>query len=193
MLPFYEYPLPSGCVVHTSSLVKGIEVKGDRTWRTSNLVKCGYALGYIRGTLRMKNNIWIGASGVCMNSKGEILMVLQGKPEEEKRWSVPSGGIEDVDCESLESCCIREVFEETGYTTKVVNKLLEKQGAHGSIEYKVTYFEIEIIEGSPKIQDPDGLIHEISWKSMEQLRHLELSFPEDRPFLINYINNKLVR
>lgn len=61
-------------------------------------------------------NKWVGAAGVCVNSDGQLLMVLQGKPEEEKRWSVPSGGIEQG--EALEDCCIREVYEETGYRCK---------------------------------------------------------------------------
>jgi aminoglycoside 6'-N-acetyltransferase len=37
---------------------------------------------------------WFGSSGVCINENGELLMVLQGKPEEDKKWSVPSGGQE---------------------------------------------------------------------------------------------------
>lgn len=37
---------------------------------------------------------WIGAAGICINSKGQILMVLQGKPDEKKLWAVPSGGLE---------------------------------------------------------------------------------------------------
>lgn len=35
---------------------------------------------------------WIGTAAICMNEKNEFLMVLQGKVNEEKRWSVPSGG-----------------------------------------------------------------------------------------------------
>jgi hypothetical protein len=27
---------------------------------------------------------WFGSSGVCINENGELLMVLQGKPEEDK-------------------------------------------------------------------------------------------------------------
>lgn len=34
---------------------------------------------------------WFGSSGVCINENPELLMVLQGKPEEEKMWTVPSG------------------------------------------------------------------------------------------------------
>jgi ADP-ribose pyrophosphatase YjhB (NUDIX family) len=36
---------------------------------------------------------WEGASCICIN-EGKLLMVLQGKPEEEKLWSYPSGGRE---------------------------------------------------------------------------------------------------
>lgn len=50
---------------------------------------------------------WIGSAAVCVNEKNEVLMVLQGKEGEEKRWSVPSGGLEKG--ETLEECCIREV------------------------------------------------------------------------------------
>jgi len=133
-------------------------------------------------------NQWVGAAGVCINGKGQVLMVLQGKPEEEKQWSVPSGGREND--ESLENCCMREVFEETGYEINVVEKLTEKQGKHGSMEYVVTYFEVEITDGTPKIQDPDGLIYDIAWKSIEQINELKLSFPEDKVFLIHLINQK---
>ncbi|CEG26250.1 MutT/nudix family protein [Bacillus sp. B-jedd] len=37
------------------------------------------------------------------------------------------------------------------------------------------------------IQDPDNLIYEIAWKSVDEIRNLELSFPEDRDFLIEAI------
>lgn len=50
---------------------------------------------------------WIGTAAICVNEKNEILMVLQGKKEEPKRWSVPCGGQEEG--ETLEECCIREV------------------------------------------------------------------------------------
>ena len=46
----------------------------------------------------------------------------------------------------------------------------------------------------PEINDPDGLIHEVAWKSAKDLEDLELSFPEDRSFLRALIrNNKNVR
>ena len=68
---------------------------------------------------------WIGCAAVCVNERNEVLMVLQGQKGEKKRWSVPSGGLEKG--ETLEECCIREVWEETGYNVEVVSKIYEKR------------------------------------------------------------------
>lgn len=126
--------------------------------------------------------MWTGSAAVCKNKKGEILMVLQGKPNEEKKWSVPSGGRDKN--ETYEECCIREVFEETGYKIKVGKQLFVKAGV-------VHYFEAEIVGGKQLINDPDGLIYEIAWKSAHEIESLKLSFEEDRDFLIEYISNSL--
>ncbi|MFK7693854.1 NUDIX domain-containing protein [Paenibacillus sp. HJGM_3] len=132
---------------------------------------------------------WQGAAGVCVKD-GLLLMVLQGKPEEEKRWSVPSGGMEPG--ETLEMCCVREVLEETGYEVRVVRPVHEKRGSYASIdtEFSVTYYLVEITGGRPTIQDPDGLIYEIAWKSQEELRQLPLSFEEDRPLLLSWAGGR---
>lgn len=115
-------------------------------------------------------------------------MVLQGKPEEEKRWSVPSGGKEQE--ETLEDCCIREVYEETGYRCKIIKEIKGKSGAFGPVEFHVTYFEVEILGGQPTIHDPDGLIYEVAWKTLEQIYDLHFSFPEDKEFLLQYIEQR---
>jgi ADP-ribose pyrophosphatase YjhB (NUDIX family) len=36
---------------------------------------------------------WKGASALCIQND-RLLMVYQGKHDEEKHWSVPSGGLE---------------------------------------------------------------------------------------------------
>ncbi|MDM5318292.1 NUDIX hydrolase [Fictibacillus sp. b24] len=128
---------------------------------------------------------WQGASCICVHD-GKLLMVLQGLPQEEKRWSVPSGGREGN--ESLEACCIREVWEETGYVVKIIQKLHSKEGISQGIHYNVQYFSAEMISGSPAIQDPDGLIYDIRWVSLEELDTLTLSFPEDRVLLCSYLS-----
>ncbi|MBS4200129.1 NUDIX hydrolase [Bacillus sp. FJAT-49732] len=130
---------------------------------------------------------WFGSSGVCINEKNELLMVLQGKPEEEKTWSIPSGGKEHE--ETFEECCIREIEEETGYSAKIIEEIKIKRGSyeHLNITFEVHYFFVRIVGGKRIIQDPDNLIYDIAWKNTDEIKTLKLSFPEDRDFLIDYI------
>lgn len=122
------------------------------------------------------SSTWTGSAAVCINARNEILMVLQGKPEEEKSWSVPSGG--RFPGESYEDCCRREAFEETGYIVEPIAEIFIKNNV-------VHYFRVEVVGGEAVIQDPDELIHDIAWKSIDEVRKLELSFEEDREFIIN--------
>ncbi|MCJ7841474.1 NUDIX hydrolase [Lederbergia sp. NSJ-179] len=130
---------------------------------------------------------WVGSAGVCISEKGQLLMVLQGKPEEEKKWSVPSGGLEKN--ETLEECCIREVEEETGYRVEIVDEIKLKKGSYEEIQisFEVHYFLVKIVGGERKIQDPDHLIYDIAWKDIDELRTIDFSFPEDKDFLIGLL------
>lgn len=130
---------------------------------------------------------WSGAAGICVNEQGHLLMVLQGTPEEEKTWSIPSGGKEDG--ETFEVCCVREIKEETGYLTKVIEKVQVKKRTYDDVqvEAEVHYFEVAIIGGEMQIQDPDQLIYDIAWKTADELKSLPLTFPEDRAFLLQYM------
>ncbi|MDZ5606834.1 NUDIX hydrolase [Bacillus pseudomycoides] len=129
---------------------------------------------------------WIGAAAICVNERNEILMVLQGKKDEPKRWSVPSGGQEEG--ETLEECCIREVWEETGHHVEIINKIYEKKGVTYGIPVYVHYYLVKQIGGSMNIQDPDGLIYEIDWKDVHKLREISFAFPEDYELLLRYGN-----
>lgn len=122
---------------------------------------------------------WQGAAGICLNEDNQLLMVLQGTKEEAKTWAVPSGGKEAI--ESFEICCIREVYEETGYVVDIIREVLHKN--NNIVE--VRYFETIITGGQMMIHDPDELIYEIAWKSKDELLDLTLSFPEDRQFLLS--------
>ncbi|WP_053217004.1 NUDIX hydrolase [Virgibacillus senegalensis] len=130
---------------------------------------------------------WFGSSGICVNENGELLMVLQGKPEEDKTWTVPSGGLEKN--ETFEECCIREINEETGYVAEVVDEIKVKKGIYEEINtsFEVHYFLVNIVDGEMTIQDPDHLIYDVAWKNLNELKKLHLSFPEDRDFLIDHL------
>jgi ADP-ribose pyrophosphatase YjhB (NUDIX family) len=124
---------------------------------------------------------WTGSAAVCVNDRNEILLVLQGKPEEEKRWSVPSGG--RLPGESFEDCCRREVWEETGYEVEPREELFVKSGI-------VHYFRAELVGGSRAIHDPDGLIYDVAWKALAEVRDLVLCFEEDRKFLLRWLERR---
>lgn len=108
----------------------------------------------------------------------------QGKQDEKKLWTVLSGGREEN--ETFEECCIREIWEETGYNTSAVKYLFKKEGTTFGIPVEVHYYEVKVLSGEPKIQDPDQLIYEIAWKSADEVESLELSFPDDKKLLLEY-------
>lgn len=111
-------------------------------------------------------------------------MVRQGKEDEEKLWAVPAGGKETG--ETFEQCCIREVLEETGYEAEIVRQLFMKTGVISGVKVKVQYFEIKIIGGDLRIQDPEGLIYEIAWKKVSEMGKSDFGFKEDREFLMKF-------
>ena len=125
----------------------------------------------------MKN--WQGAAGVCINDQNKLLMVLQGTPDEEKTWAIPSGGLENG--ESFEDCCIREFKEETGFDVEIIDFIKTKYHTYSEINFQaeVQYFFVKIIGGKQEIKDPDYLIYDISWKSEDVLSSLKLTYPED--------------
>ncbi|MGY0694430.1 NUDIX hydrolase [Virgibacillus sp. FSP13] len=128
---------------------------------------------------------WFGSAGVCVHEKSQILMVKQGRPKEKRLWSIPSGGKELN--ETFEVCCIREIREETGYDVSVVRPLFVKECAEFGVEIEIHYFEVKLDGGEAMIQDPDSLIYAIDWKSFDEIDELELSFPEDRKFLLDFL------
>lgn len=82
-------------------------------------------------------------------------MVAQEKPNEPVLWSVSSCGVKVN--ETFEDCCVREVFEETGYIVKVLSKFNERNTTTYGVDVRIKYFETKIIGGVKTLQDPDGL------------------------------------
>lgn len=124
--------------------------------------------------------MWEGSAALCLK-ENKVLMVLQGKQNEPKRWTIPSGG--KFTDETYEACCLRELHEETGYTGSIQEQLYIKKGRSYGVDVTVHYYLVEIIDGEPIIQDPDQLIQEIRWVHIEDLPLLDLSFPEDLKLL----------
>lgn len=127
---------------------------------------------------------WVGAAGCCINDDCKLLMV---KGNDDDIWSVPSGGQELN--ESLEECCVREVWEETGYKVEVVRHLTTKKGTWGEWNAEVHYFLVRLIGGSKQFQDPDALIGNIDWISRSDIGQLQLQYPEDHELLMGLLES----
>ena len=132
---------------------------------------------------------WKGAAGICVNEQKQVLMVLQAAPGEDKKWTVPSGTLEEG--ETLEECCIREFSEETGFLVKILDAIHNKSGeiSEHNISYHVDYFLVEIISGEITLHDPDEFIHEVAWKSLEEIQTLDLAYPEDIHIIEHVLKN----
>lgn len=72
---------------------------------------------------------------------------------------------------------------------EVIKPLFIKEGSSFGITVEVHFFEIEVIGGKAKIHDPDQLIHDIAWKSAEEVKKLELSFPEDLKIILDFMRD----
>lgn len=131
---------------------------------------------------------WKGAAGVCINEQNQVLMVLQAGEDEEAKWSVPSGGIEGN--ETFEECCVREMEEETGLQVEVISKIYDKEGSvkRHAITYELQYFQVKILNGELTVQDPDELILEVAWKTLDELDALPMSYPDDTELLKNLLS-----
>jgi len=131
--------------------------------------------------------MWVGAAGLCVNERGRVLLVLQGGPGQDKGWAIPGGGVQPG--ETLEDCCRREVWEETGYRVCVHRKVHVKTGSPlipgGRFELYV--FEAVTSGGEPSLHDPDGLIHDVRWFDAAEVGTAPFMFPEDQDLVLRYL------
>ena len=126
----------------------------------------------------------IDVTCAIIKSNGKILCVQRsesmGMP---LKWEFPGGKVEEG--ESEEACLIREIQEELGLVSEIVERLTEKFHDYGnSLTIRLIPFICEILEG------------ELSLKEHKQSRWLEksellgLDWAEaDLPIAMNFIQN----
>lgn len=116
---------------------------------------------------------WIGSAALCINEEKEVLLV---KNRDIQQWSLPSGGLEEG--ETLEQCCQREVFEETGYRISINQRLHIKRAIISSYQVETHYF-LATCDERVATANIDSDIDEVNWWSIHEIERLELAFPED--------------
>ncbi|MFJ8261100.1 NUDIX hydrolase [Rummeliibacillus sp. NPDC094406] len=127
---------------------------------------------------------WNGAAAIIMSDNK--LLMARGKGT--SSWSIPSGGIEDG--ETAEEACIREVWEETGYRVDISKLLHIKKALIENYNVTTSYFLCKVIDGHIAYHDPDEIIEEISWKTFEDFKNIQLDYPKDREMLLSHFNNE---
>lgn len=137
----------------------------------------------------MEMSNWKGAAGVCINEKDEVLLVLQGPPDEEKKWGVPSGPLEGG--ESLEESCEREFFEVTGLSVQVIGRLKVQEDSYDNadISIELHYFQVEVTGGQIVKMEDDPWIAEVSWKPVNEIRNLEWAYPAEIELIESVLEN----
>lgn len=116
---------------------------------------------------------WDGAAAIVI--QGDKLLMIKSK--DTGTWSVPSGGIEVG--ESPEKACVRETWEETGFHVQVKQLVHIKNSAIGDYDVTTHYYLCGVIGGQIAYHDPDDSIEEIGWKTVEELKNLQLLYEED--------------
>lgn len=132
---------------------------------------------------------WRGAAGICLNDQREVLMVLQGPPEEEKKWGVPAGPPEAD--ETLEQSCIREFSEITGLEVRIVKKAGTKKDSfdNADVSMELQYFLVEVVGGQLMVWEGDPWIREIAWQPIDKLATLELADPHEAEVIRSLLNS----
>lgn len=122
-----------------------------------------------------KGRIRLGCSAVIFDESRE--KVLLTKRADNGLWCLPSGGVEPG--ESVEETIVREVWEETGLTVRVLRLIgvysdpnsLVVYDEHTAVQIVALSFEAEIVSGEP------GLSNEtIDWGyySLDEIDELDM-------------------
>lgn len=120
---------------------------------------------------------WKGAAGICLNERNQVLLVLQGPPDDEKKWGLPSGPPEAG--ETLEESCVREFKEVTGLTVRILKSAGVKKDSfdNADVSVELHYFQVEVAGGEITVMEEDPWIREIAWQPVEELDTLEMADP----------------
>jgi ADP-ribose pyrophosphatase YjhB (NUDIX family) len=129
---------------------------------------------------------WEGVAVLCRSAaRDALLLVLQGQPGEIPTWAVPGGTIEAG--ETPRQAAVRETKEETGLEVHIVRTVAVVDGVKDYGRIRVHYCEAEVVGGSIRERDPDGLIHQVEWVPRTALDRLALSHADQRSILVSFL------
>jgi len=92
----------------------------------------------------------IGCRGIIIEN-GKLLV---SREEISDYWMLPGGGLENG--ETLSACCVREVWEETGYLVETTDEILIINEYYEEYKYVSHYFLCKVVgRGEQKLTEPE--------------------------------------
>lgn len=77
-------------------------------------------------TTSKRGNVWLGAAGLVVNSKGQWLVVKKRYGGLHGKWSLPAGFV--LGNETVDQAALREVEEETGIACELIEMIGFRSG-----------------------------------------------------------------
>lgn len=116
-----------------------------------------------------RGNVWLGASGIVMNSNGEWLVVKKTYSGLKGMWSLPAGFVEGN--ETADQAAIREVKEETGLDCKLEGMVGFRTGIlNGDISDNMAIFLLRPVREDQLLIPQEKEISEVAWKTPFELK-----------------------
>ena len=123
-----------------------------------------------------EGKIRLGCTAILFDNDQKILLTQR---TDNKRWCLPGGGIDPG--ESVEECCIREMFEETGMHVKIKKLVSVSSNPHMLVEYPdnrihsvALTFEVEAVGGKLRLSDETI---DYGYFSLDELKNVDLIEP----------------
>ncbi len=114
------------------------------------------------------------AIGVLQDGEGKILFTQRYSPESPSvhlKWQLPGGEVNKGETPS--QACVREVFEETGYTVEIVSKEASViVHPYGGKQYILYGFKVKLISGTINVT-LDEETNDAKWLTQEEWTKLE--------------------
>jgi len=133
-----------------------------------------------RRTVQRPGELVLAGGGILLRAdpSGRWQVAVVHRPSPRNDWSLPKGKVEPD--ETLESCALREVEEETGFRCR----LLEVVGTTEYVDRRgrpkeVTYWLMEVVDGS---FSPNEEVDDLRWLELAMARRA-LSYEHDRRLL----------
>jgi len=124
------------------------------------------------------------AGGVILNSRGELLLIHRATPRL-TQWEIPGGKVEPG--EASEQAAVREVYEETGVHTEIIDRLGDATFTDNGRDWRYTWWLARVTAGEP--QPSEAIFDKLAYFSWSELTARTDLSPNVRNFLEQFPNN----